>query len=76
MNIGPEEYVEEEDEEEELPTAMELALREAMESSDAESPTQKDLIPADKKRKVQSDLLARTLSNRVQTSAKSGTNAD
>ncbi|MCH8338090.1 MAG: S1 RNA-binding domain-containing protein [Chloroflexi bacterium] len=74
MNIGPEEYVEEEEDEEELPTAMELALREAMEGSDAEAPSQKDLESRGRTREVQNDLLARTLSNRVQTSAKSDTN--
>lgn len=76
MNIGPEEYLDEEEEEEELPTAMEVALRQAMETSPSEAPPQQDLDPADKKREVQDDLLARTLSNRVQTSAKSSTDED
>ena len=65
-----EELFEEEEEEEELPTAMELALREAMEGDDER---EKEVAEADgaksEKRRDQDDLLARTLSDRVKTSA-------
>jgi len=77
MNIGPEEYLDEDDEEEEeLPTAMEIALREAMQGTTSDTPSQEDLASASRNREVQEDLLARTLSNRVQTSAKGNTNED
>lgn len=64
-------YEEEEEEEEELPSAMELALREAMEGapeSSIQSPGQ-DQTKNEEGRKAQADLLTRTLLDRVPTSA-------
>ncbi len=57
-------------EEKELPTAMELALREAMGESEESraSSTSAKAASEDRKRKEQDDLLARTLSQRMQTS--------
>ena len=76
MNIGPEEYQAEDEEEEELPTAMELALRGAMQISPSNSPSAEDSRPADTRKKLQDDLLSRTLSDRVKTSTKSATKDD
>jgi hypothetical protein len=77
MNISPEELLEDDDEEhEELPTAMELALRQAMESSPTDSQTQEARASSDRRREVQEDLLARTLSERVKTSTEGSSKED
>ena len=63
----------EENEQEEVPTAMELALREAMDDSKKNTASSApNRVPGGaRKRKEQEDLLARTLSQRVQTSSTS-----
>lgn len=71
MNVSPEELIEDGEEEEELPTAMEVALRQAMESSPHEAESQDSSRPTDQRRKIQDDLLSRTLSDRVKTSTES-----
>lgn len=68
MNVIPEEEIEDDEEEEELPTAMEVALRGAMEISSDDPHAAEQNQPDDKRREVQEDLLARTLSDRVKTS--------
>ena len=74
MNFTPEEDLEDDEEEEEVPTAMEIALREAMESTPDESQVEETQASANKRRAAQDDLLARTLSERVKTSTESDTN--
>ncbi|MFQ5922614.1 MAG: S1 RNA-binding domain-containing protein [Anaerolineales bacterium] len=76
MNLTPEELMDEDEDEEELPTAMEIALRQAMESSLSESPFPEVSKPADKRKEMQDNLLARTLSDRVLTSTESSTQED
>ncbi len=78
MNISLEELMEdvEEEEEEELPTAMELALRQAMESPSPQSPSSEASLPDDAHRDTQDELLARTLTERVKTSTDSETSED
>ncbi len=73
MNFMPEEFLEDEGEEEEVPTAMEVALREAMDGASDEPEAEEGPKTADKGRAVQEDLLARTLSKRVKTSTDSDT---
>ncbi|MFQ5942385.1 MAG: S1 RNA-binding domain-containing protein [Anaerolineales bacterium] len=72
MNVTPEEEFDEDEEQEELPTAMEIAMRGAMEDSSGESQSGEGSKLQDKRREVQDDLLARTLSDRVKTSTESG----
>jgi hypothetical protein len=53
-------------EEEEIPTSMELALREAMEEQGVELPTERDTRRSSRRRRrrgdrVQDDIIARTL---------------
>ena len=71
MNVTPEELIEDDEEEEELPTAMEVALRQAMETSSPKAEAQETSGAPDKRREVQEDLLSRTLSDRVKTSTDS-----
>lgn len=59
----------EEKQEEQLPTPMELALRQAMQASAAEPPPGKPRAKRGKTRAEQEELLARTLSRRLRTSA-------
>jgi len=70
MNISLEELMEdvEQEEEEELPTAMEVALRQAMDIPSSQSPSPESLQPDDARRIKQDNLLARTLTERVKTS--------
>ena len=61
----------EDEEEEELPTAMELALRAAMEGGGKGNRSDERSDSGEhEKREQQDDLLSRTLSQRVQTSSK------
>jgi ribosomal protein S1 len=78
MNISLESLMEEvdEEEEEELPTAMEVALRQAMETPSPESPLPDQLQPGDDRRDTQDDILARTLNHRVKTSTDTDSNDD
>ncbi|GMR10617.1 MAG: hypothetical protein BMS9Abin28_1438 [Anaerolineae bacterium] len=76
MNIPPDELMEEDEEQEELPTAMEIALRQAMESPSSDSRSPEVSKPADKRKEIQDDLLSRTLSDRVKTSTESRTKED
>ncbi|MFV1858259.1 MAG: S1 RNA-binding domain-containing protein [Anaerolineales bacterium] len=76
MNLPPDEIMEEDEEQEELPTAMEIALRQAMESPSSDSPSSEFSKPADNRKEIQDDLLARTLSDRVKTSSESSTKED
>lgn len=76
MNMTPDELMEEDEEQEEVPTAMEIALRQAMETAPSESSSMEDPEPADQRRKVQDDLLSRTLSDRLKTSTESTTKDD
>jgi len=78
MNISLEELMEdvEEEEEEELPTAMEVALRQAMESPSPQSPLSEASLPNDAHRDTQDELLARTLTERVKTSTDSETSEE
>ena len=73
MNISLEELMEdvEEEEEEELPTAMEVALRQAMDTPSPQSPSSEASQPNDVHRDTQDELLARTLTERVKTSTES-----
>ena len=70
MNISLESLMEEveEEEEEELPSAMEVALRQAMESPPPESSSAEQAQAEDGRRETQDDILARTLTHRVKTS--------
>lgn len=76
MNISLEALMEdvEEEEQEELPTAMELALRQALETPSPDSPSADPSQPTDEGRNTQDDILARTLTERVKTSTDSETN--
>jgi ribosomal protein S1 len=78
MNISLESLMEEveEEEQEELPTAMELALRQAMETPSPESPSEDQSQLNDNRRETQEDILARTLTHRVKTSTDTETNED
>ena len=78
MNISLESLMEEvdEEEEEELPTAMEVALRQAMETPSPESPSPDQVHPNDDRRDTQDDILARTLTHRVKTSTDTDSNED
>jgi small subunit ribosomal protein S1 len=69
--IEPELEDEEEEEEEELPTAMEVALRQAMEGKPVEA-QDVESEPDSRERSKQDELLSRTLSERVQTSSSEG----
>lgn len=69
MNISLESLMEEVDEEEEeLPTAMEVALRQAMDAPSSESALVDQARTDDGRRDTQDDILARTLVHRVRTS--------
>lgn len=67
---------EDDEEEEELPTAMELALREAMEGTRRKNKKRRQDQPSEAgesaSREQLDDLLSRTLSQRVRTSSKEG----
>jgi ribosomal protein S1 len=77
MNISLEDLMEEvEEEEEEIPTAMEVAIREAMETSSPASPSPALSESGNKRRDTQDDILARTLTERVKTSTDSSTTED
>ncbi len=78
MNISLEELREdvEEEETEELPTAMEVALRQAMNTPSPQSPSSEASQPNDVHRDTQDELLARTLTERVKTSTDSETGED
>ncbi|MCZ6531252.1 MAG: S1 RNA-binding domain-containing protein [Chloroflexi bacterium] len=76
MNLPPDEYMEDDEEQEELPTAMEIALRQAMDSPSSESLAPEDSKSADKRKIIQDELLDRTLSDRVETSTESRTKED
>lgn len=78
MNISLESLMEEvdEEEEEELPTAMEVALREAMETPTPESPAVDRSQSNDNRRNTQEDILSRTLTHRVKTSTDTETEED
>ncbi len=78
MNISLEELMEdvEEEEQEELPTAMEVALRQAMDTPSPESTSPKLVQSADDRRGTQDDILSRTLTERVKTSTDIETNED
>jgi len=70
MNISLEELMEdvEQEEEEELPTAMEVALRQAMDIPSSQSPSPESSQLDDARQIKQDNLLARTLTERVKTS--------
>ena len=78
MNISLEALMEDvnEEEEEEMPTAMEVALRQAMETPSSESQSSDPSQSIDERRDAQDDILARTLTERVKTSTDSETNED
>lgn len=78
MNISLEALMEDvnEEEEEEMPTAMEVALRQAMETPSSESLSSDPSQSIDEHRDAQDDILARTLTERVKTSTDSETNED
>ena len=70
MKVSLEDLALDDDEEdlEELPTAMELALRSAMEGKEAGETAKDDKEASKKGRESQEELLARTLEQRVRTS--------